>query len=413
MVRKIGIIAVLLVLGIVTSIWAMGGKPGPDKVADETVVAGNNEFALDLYAQLKAEKGNLFFSPYSISTALAITYVGSRGETEKQMANVLHFNPDQSVFHPTFAQVIYDLTGKKSKAYELNVANALWGQKDYKFLETFLDITKQHYGAGLKTVDFKNATEEVRQRINDWVEKQTKDKIKDLIKPGVLNPLTRLVLTNAIYFKGNWADQFDKKLTKAEPFTLTNGEKVDVPMMGYKGIQEFKYTKGDGFQALELPYVDNELAMTIFLPDEVDGINALEESLTAEKLSLWLKRMYQQEVIVNLPKFKLTCEFGLKDQLNAMGMTDAFILGKADFSGMTLARNADEKLHIGAVVHKAFVEVNEEGTEAAAATAVGMQAESIPEPPPVFRADHPFIFVIRDVRSGSILFMGRVMDPRG
>jgi serpin B len=407
--RKImGGIVFVLVLGLITGLWATEDKPELVKRNTQAVVAGNNTFALDFYGQLSSQSGNLFFSPYSISAALAMTYAGARGETEKQMAKVLRFDSDQSKFHPLFAQVINNLKTNKPKGYELNIANALWGQKGYGFLKPFLTLIQENYVAGLREVDFGTTTEEARQTINAWVEKETKDKIKELIKPNILNNLTRLVLTNAIYFKGNWDVQFDKEKTKDESFTLLAGEKVNVPLMGYKKMPHLKYTKGTGCQILEMPYVDKELSMVVFLPDKVDGINDLEKLLTADNLAQWLPKMYEQEVAVSLPKFKLTCDFILNDQFIALGMPDAFDNSKADFSGMT----GKKDLYISRVIHKAFVDVNEEGTEAAAATAVVMGLKGMPMPPPVFRADHPFIFMIRDMRSGSILFMGRVMDPR-
>ncbi|MFH2019298.1 MAG: serpin family protein, partial [bacterium] len=371
-----------------------------------TVVTGNNKFALDIYAQLRNQEGNLFFSPYSISTALSMTYAGARGETETQMAKTLHFNLEQKRLHPAFAQLVRNLIAEK-KGYQLNIANALWGQKGYGFLELFLQITSQNYGAGLHEIDFAGNTEDARKTINDWVEKQTQDKIKELLKPGVLDSLTRLVLTNAIYFKGNWVSQFKEEKTIIDaPFTLITSQKIKVPMMNQQ--EEFKYMEENGFQALEMPYIDNELSMVVLLPDKVDGLADLEKSLTMENLTTWLLKLRKQKIDAWLPRFKMTCEFSLADVLKSMGMSDAFALPPADFSGMT----GKKDLFISAVIHKAFVEVNEEGTEAAAATAVGIGLTSARQIP-VFRADHPFIFLIRDIRSGSILFMGRVMNPEG
>jgi len=365
----------------------------------------NTAFAIDLYAQLKKQEGNLFFSPYSISTALAMTYAGARGNTAAQMAEVLHFKLEPEVLHRAFGQLVADLNeqGKKG-AYELAVANALWGQKGYGFLKEFLDLTRENYGAGLNEVDFAGATEAVRQRINKWAEDETRGKIKDLIPKGVLTIATRLVLTNAIYFKGNWASQFKKEATRDAPFTLLDGEKVDVPMMDQR--EDFGYMERETFQALELPYVGEELSMVVLLPREVDGLTALEALLTAENLSEWLPALRKRKVQVYLPKFKMTSAFESSKALKSMGMTDAFSLALADFSGMN---GGTEPLSISKVIHKAFVDVNEEGTEAAAATAVvvhgGMGA-------PTFRADRPFLFLIRDNKSGSILFMGRVVNPK-
>ena len=382
---------------------------GGDTVAREKaklVVKGNNAFAFDLYGRLREKEGNLFLSPYSFSTALGMTYAGARGNTKTEMAKVLRFGMLDEQLHGSFGSLISDLNDRqKSKAYQLTVANALWLQKGYPFHDAFLALTKDHYEAGLENVDYSRATEAARQTINQWVERKTNDKIKDLIKPGMLNRLTRLVLTNAIYFKGSWAEEFDKKRTRERPFTMLNGKKGQVSMMSR--TDRFKYGKGDGFQILELPYKEEELSMVVFLPDAVDGLAALEGKLNAENVEKWTKGMRKRRVYVGLPKFKMTVQFGLKDVLSSMGMIDAFLGNKADFSGMTNV----ERLFISAVIHKAYVDVNEEGTEAAAATAVVMEGGAMPAPLPVFRADHPFFFMIRDNLTGSVLFMGRLTKP--
>ena len=371
------------------------------------LVQGNNRFALELYAKLREKDGNLFFSPYSISTALGMTDAGARGNTAKQMAATLHFTQFQDMLHPVFGLVIKQINGDgKPRGYELYTANALWLQSDYHFLPGFRKLIKGNYGAELREVDFKGATEETRQTINAWVEKQTKDKIKELLKPGILDELTRLVLTNAIYFKGNWASQFKKEATRDEPFLVAADKKVNVPMMHQKA--DFKYFDTAKLQLLEMPYEGKDLSMVVLLPKEVDGLADLEKSLTMTKLQDWLDRLHKSEVEVALPKFQATSEFRLDKALIDMGMKDAFDIGKADFSGMSSSRD----LYIKAVVHKAFVDVNEEGTEAAAATAVVMVDPKGLRLTPSFRADHPFLFLIRDTRYGSILFLGRVMNPK-
>jgi serpin B len=393
-------------------------RPKSKKTFEQIVVEGNNKFALELYAKLRQRKANLFFSPYSISTALAMTCAGARGQTERQMAETIHlpYGPVLIIcgdeehiqgfgvppwVHSAFGRIIKGLNARGQKGrYQLSVANALWGQKSYGFLKDFLDLIETNFDGRLTEVDFIGATESARKTINAWVEKQTNNKIKNLIPKGVLNRLTRLVLTNAIYFKGNWARQFKKDRTREAPFTLLNGDKVNVPMMNQEA--EFKYMEAEDFQALELPYVDNELSRIILLPKQVAGLPELEKVLTLKKLSQWLARLRQRKVIVSIPKFKMTSQFRLADVLKSMGMTDAFIPDVADFSGM----NGKKDLYIFAVIHKAYVDVNEEGTEAAAATGAG------PSRTPVFRADHPFLFLIRDNRSGSILFLGRVMNPK-
>jgi serpin B len=398
-----GIIQTFLLVSLALTQMATGSV-----TADrEMVVQGNNAFALDLYAKLKKNDGNLFFSPHSISTALAMTYAGARGNTEKQMAAVLHFNLEQKRLHPAFRELLDQLErGEGERDYQLSVANALWGQKGYQFLGKFLELTKENYGAGLSEVDFIGSTEAARQTINTWVESQTEDKIKELIKPGVLDSMTRLVLTNAIYFKGYWELRFEEEMTRPASFTLESGQKVQVPTM--HRTADFRYAEAEDFQALELPYKGDDLSLTIFLPKESGGLVALEQSLTAGKLASWLSSLEEQEVIVALPKFKMTSEFSLAEVLKSMGMTDAFDEHKADLSGMS----GKKDLFITAVLHKAFVEVNEEGTEAAAATGVVVALKAGPPSQPLFRADHPFLFLIRDLRSNSILFIGRVMDPR-
>jgi len=389
---------------------------------EERVVEGNSRFALQLYQKLRGGEGNLFFSPYSISTALAMTYAGARSATERQMAETLSFPTSADVLanmsvsgkpmtQPEFAEVfgciIEGLNARGGgESYELRVANALWGQKDYEFLSSFTKQVEAAYRGKLQELDFVTGAERARKTINAWVEKQTNDKIKDLIRPGVLDAMTRLVLTNAIYFKGNWASPFKEDRTREAPFTLRGGEKVQVPMMNQR--TRFGYAETAALQVLELPYAGEELSMVILLPKETDGIGALEGDLTAENLATWLGRIRQREVIVSVPKFKMTSKFSLATVLASMGMPLAFSRS-ADFSGMTGRRD----LFISAVIHQAYVDVNEEGTEAAAATAVTMKLTAIgPDRTPVFRADHPFLFMIRDVKSGSILFLGRVEDPR-
>ena len=374
-------------------------------VQTATVVQGNNAFALALYAKLRAEdQGNLFLSPYSISTALAMTYAGAKGKTAAEMAEVLHFTVPQEQLHPAFAALAAKLHGDiKKEGYQLRIANRLWGQAGYHFLPTFLQVTRDHYGAELAQVDFAQDTEAARHTINAWVEEKTEEKIKDLLAQGVLDSGTTLVLTNAIYFKGDWQRKFEAKATKDAPFLLTPQEKVTVPMMRQRG--KFAYGVVGKVQVLELPYVGKDLSMFVLLPKEVDGLADLEKSLSVETLNTWTSGLREQTVEVLLPKFKMTSGFRLEKTLGSMGMPLAFS-GEADFSGMTGQRG----LFISAVIHKAFIDVNEEGTEAAAATAVVMRA---PAPPnPIFRADHPFLFLIRDNRTGSILFLGRVINPK-
>jgi serpin B len=376
-------------------------KAGKGDVAE--VVKGNNAFAFDLYGRLRTEKGNLFFSPYSISTALAMTYAGARTDTEKEMAKTLHFALSQEKLHPGFHKLMEELNGSgKKQRYELVTANALWGQQGFKFLPAFTKTMKDDYDGGLRRVDFQNATEDSRQAINDWVKKQTKNKIKDLMPKGVLNDRTRLVLTNAIYFKAGWQKTFYKPATQDADFHTGKDTKVTVKMMSQ--TDTFPFLRGKGFQAVELPYRDDELSMVILLPSKKDGLAAFEKGITSEKVDGWLARLRNERVYVSLPRFKITGEFNLNKTLQGMGMRLAFKPRRADFSGM----NGDRRLFVQAVVHKAYVDVNEQGTEAAGATGVAIGDESAP---PQFIADHPFVFLIRHRATGSILFLGRLSQP--
>ena len=387
---------------------AQGEEPKPVAAADRTaVVEGNNAFAFALYGQLRNRNGNLFFSPESISTALAMAYAGARGSTASEMAKTLHFTLPQPQLNPAMGALLSDLNAVHD-GYQLTVANALWAQQGYTFLDAFLQLLKTDYGAGLNQVDFKGATEAARLTINRWVEQKTQDKIKDLLQPGTLAPSTRLVLTNAIYFKGDWQTQFDKAHTRDEDFYPSQTQTKKVAFMHRES--SFSYFDGGTFQLLEIPYKSKELSLVVLLPKDRSGLPALEQSLTASNTQQWLSQVVQRDkVIVALPKFKSTQQFELGGTLGAMGMAQAFS-GSADFSGMTGKRD----FAISEVIHKAYIDVNEEGTEAAAATAVGFRALAMRGPveqPPVFRADHPFIFLIRDNRSSSILFMGRMADP--
>lgn len=378
-------------------------------VSDEEVsslVQGNNRFALDLYARLGAREGNLFFSPNSISTALAMVYAGARGSTADEMARALHFDLPPDAIHASFEQLMASLgAGDAERSYALSIANRLWAQQGYEFLPQYLNLTEQRYGARVGDVDFRTATEEARIAINAWVAEQTRGKIVDLIKPGSLNATTRLVLTNAIYFKGNWHTQFKTQFTRQAPFTVSPGNSVQVDMMNQ--AETFGYADRDGVQVLELPYVDEELSMFVLLPKQVDGLAALESELTAENLDEWTRNLRRVKVNVFLPKFTMRSGFELGETLRDLGIETAF--GReADFSGMTDRSD----LFISSVVHQAFVEVNEEGTEAAAATGVQLRATSARVgPPPIFRADHPFVFMIRQKQSGAILFLGRFVEP--
>ncbi len=373
------------------------------------LVEGNNAFAVDLYGRLRAQPGNLFFSPESISTAFAMAYAGARGQTASEMQDVFHFTLPPDRLHPAMGALLKEMNAPNPN-YELRVADALWAQQDSSFLPAYTDLMQADYGAGFHRVDFKTSAETVRNTINHWVEQQTNDKIQNLIAPGVLTPLTRLVLTNAIYFKGTWLSPFHASATQDEDFQLTATQTAKSPMMHRTG--SYLYFDGGTFQELQLPYAGDNLAMVVFLPKQTAGLGALEQQFTAAHAVEWVRKMEPSEkVILTLPRFKMTEQMELSQTLAAMGMPRAFT-SAADFSGMT----GKPEFSISAAIHKAFIDVNEQGTEAAAATAIGMTTAAMrmpqPEPPPViFRADHPFLFLIRDAHSGAILFMGRVTDP--
>ncbi len=385
---------------------------------DQSVaVRDNNAFAIDLYGQLRHQSGNLFFSPESISTALAMTYAGARANTAAEMAKTLHFTLPPAKLHPAMGAL---LRGRNAPhdGYQLKEADALWAQTGYSLLPEFLTLNKDNYEAGLNQLDFKGAAEASRQTINQWVEQKTANKIKDLIQPGMIDSYTRLVLTNAIYFKGDWEKAFNKEHTKDEDFHLSAAQAIKTPLMNM--TKSFNYFDGSTFQALEIPYKNKELSMILLLPKEVEGLPAFEQSLNPAKVQQSLDQLRPAPVvIVTVPKFKMEAKFELGDTLIAMGMKEAFDQKMADFSGIASRKTMqiDGNLYISAVIHKAYVDVDEEGTEAAAATAVVTHAASghgphpPPPPPIVFRADHPFMFLIRDNRSGSILFIGRVTSP--
>jgi serpin B len=374
------------------------------------VVQGSNQFAFDLYARMRADKGNLFFSPTSISTALAMALSGASGETAAQMAKALHFEVRKDQLDAAMRDMLATWKAKEKKqGYQLSVANRLWAQTGQPFLPAYLAVTRTDYGAELARLDFAQHAEESRQAINHWIEDQTAGKIKDLILSAAQISGARLVLTNAVYFKGDWTDPFKKNLTKDEDFHLSAQQTVKAPLMHTR--HHFRYAASDGLQVLELPYGDRSLSLIVLLPEKKDGLAKLEERLTLANWQQWTQNLSSQDVIVFLPRFKTTTQFEMNPLLQSLGITSAFNPQMADFSGMTGGRD----FYVSAVLHKAYVDVNEEGTEAAAATGIIMRATAVrmprPEEPPVFRADHPFVFAIRDNRNGAVLFIGRLADP--
>jgi len=385
-------------------------SPDVDPGDQALVVEGNSAFAFDLYQALREQDGNLFYSPHSISVALAMTYAGARGQTAEQMAATLQFLLEQERLHPAFNWLDAELAGrgegaegKDDEGFRLNIVNAIWGQKDYGFLTTFLDILAENYGAGLRILDFANETEKSRLAINDWVSDQTEERIEDLIPEGVITSLTRLVLTNAIYFNAAWEYPFDEDVTTEGDFYLLDSGQVSVPMM--KQTESFGYTEGEGYQGVELRYDGGELSMVILLP-EAGNFQAFEEGLQADQVSDIISGLQPAAVALTMPKFEFDSEFSLTDTLAEMGMPIAFS-GAADFSGMT----GSPDLFISEVIHKAFVSLDEAGTEAAAATAVIMDESATPGEPAEVTIDRPFIFLIRDIETGAILFVGRVLNP--
>jgi len=410
----IGVI-ILVFAGVATAtvLFLFPYQPDQPPQADDTgstqqgiqdVVNANNKFAFDLYSELdKSESGNIFYSPYSISAALVMTHEGAKGQTADEMKSVFHF-PESNILRPNFA-AIYNEINKKDKSYELRTGNALWVQHDYPFLEDYKSRVEKYYGGKAANLDFIKETEKSRQTINTFIEEQTSDKIKDLIPQGVLNELTRLVLTNAIYFKGTWEWEFDKSDTREQDFKVTPTNVVKTPMM-YMDPEKarFNYADTGDLQILELPYKGEEISMLVLLPAE--NLDSIESSLTLEKLEEWKNQTQETKLdAIYLPKFEFDTKYTLNENLKALGMPTAFGTD-ADFSGM----DGTDWLFISSVIHQAFVKVNEEGTEAAAATAVVMDMESVPTTK-IFRADHPFIFLIQEKDTGNILFLGRVVNP--
>jgi len=346
----------------------------------------------------------------SMSTALAMAYAGAKGQTAGQMAKVMHFDQSPAEINQDFAKLIAGWnSGAKEHNFQLDIANAMWGQKGYPIQASFNQTLQANFGAAIRLLDF-GQSEQARKTINDWVAQQTQNKIPDLMPAGSIDASTRLALANAIYFKAHWDKEFYEAATAPGDFHVTSDKTTQVPMM--RQMAEFRYLKGDGFTALEMTYADNSFSMIAFLPDKADGLANFEKSLTADKLLGAIDQIGNksaQDVQVMFPKFKITEELMLNDTLSAMGMPLAFS-NQADFSGMNAGR---EPLYISAAVHKAYVDVDEKGTEAAGATGLGVRATAMPLRIAQFKADHPFFFVIRDNRSGGLLFMGRIVNPKG
>lgn len=369
------------------------------------VAKAPNEFAFDLYGQLRQTEGNLFFSPASVSTALAMTYAGAAAQTKAEMAHVLHLDAADERVHQGFRELTRILNSNGER-YQLRMANRLWGLEGYPFRPEFLQVTRDDYGAELAPLGF-NKPDKAAHTINRWIAKQTEGKIDQMISPSMIDPLTRLLLVNAIYFKAAWQDEFWKGATEEAPFHVSADEDAKVPMM--RQLEHFSYAETDDAQILELPYVGGDLAMVVLLPKQTDGLAELEQTATAGQLDQWIAEFELRRVEVFLPKFNITWQAPLTDPLQSLGMTSAFDKEDADFSGMSSA----EEIWLSSVLHAAFVMVDEEGTEAAAVTVAWAAAEAPAhdDTPVVFRADQPFLFLIRDLRTGAILFLGRLQNP--
>lgn len=378
----------------------------------EQLSSANSLFALELFRTLNESNptGNIFFSPFSISSALAMVFLGTKGSTAAQLSKTFHFDSVEDV-HSRFQSLNAEVS-KRGAAHTLKLANRLYGEKTYNFLPEFLTSTQKMYGADLAPVDFQHASEDARKEINQWVKGQTEGKIPELLAMGVVDSMTKLVLVNAIYFKGLWEEKFMKQDTTDAPFRLNKKNTKSVKMMYQKKKFFFGYISDLKCKVLEMPYQGGELSMLILLPEDIEdestGLKKIEEQITLEKLREWTKRenLENIDVHVKLPRFKIEESYILNSNLGRLGLQDLFNSSKADLSGMSGSRD----LFISKIVHKAFVEVNEEGTEAAATTA-GIATFCMLLPEEEFTADHPFVFFIRHNPTANVLFLGRVCSP--
>jgi serpin B len=391
----------------------IGRAPAMAVAGDDlaALIAGNTDFAFSLYRELAADDGNLFFSPHSISVALAMVSAGARGETRAEIAEALSFRLEEPALHEAFNALDLALAsrgegamGRDGEPFRLRVVNAAWAQRGYPFLTPYLDTLARYYGAGLNLLDFAAEAEPSRRLINDWVAGETEQRIPEMLPAGTINSLTRLVLTNAVYFNAAWASPFRRGATTPEPFTLLDGTVIEVPTMAQDGM--FRHARVDGLTALELDYDGREVAILLLMGDA--DFQGFEAALSPDLLDRVLEALSPAGVVLRLPRFESRTSAALTPVLRNLGMHDAFLPGLADLSGIDGQRD----LYLTDVLHEAFVLLDEEGTEAAAATAAIIAPTSAP-PDVVVRFDRPFVFAIRDVESGAVLFMGRVLDPRG
>jgi len=400
--------------GYVKSNLARETSPDVDSSQVESLASGNTDFSLSFYNEINENNGNIVFSPFSISLALSMALAGAETTTEAGMLEALQFTLPEAEVHPAFNALLLQIEesqqGAKNKdkddEFKLNIANSIWGQSGFDFKEAFLNTLAQNYGAGMYNVDFAQQPEDARVAINDWVEDETEDKIKDLIPPGAINPLTRLVLANAIYFNGSWLIPFDEENTHDAEFTLLDGSTTTVDMMALAG-ESFNYLDGENYQVVQLPYFSTDFIMTIIVPDS-DAFADVENALSVEMLDEIRNTVSNQPVDIQLPKYDFETTVNANEPLAALGMAEAFDMNAADFTGIT----QEQGLYITDVLHKATITVDEGGTEAAAATAIIIGIKSaMPEEAVSLVIDRPFLFFIQHQPTGSILFMGRVTQP--
>jgi serpin B len=398
---KKNLLSLVVFFLVLSAIFATAEQNPALETQSSSIISDNNNFAFNFYREIAVKKGNIFISPISISSALSMTYAGAVGETAEQMKKALSFSLPRENLFPAF-KTLFQKINKKNSSHELCIVNSIWPHENYKFREDFITLLKNYYGVEIQYLNY-NRPQEACEIVNKWIEEKTKDKIKDLLSAPPVNDLTKLILVNAIYFKGQWEKEFDKKDTKAMPFKISQQENINVNMMNKK--METGYFEDEDLQVLSLPYKGNEISFYAVLPKKDFGIDELEQKLDSAKFAEMKKKIRQEEVKIFLPKFKVTVSSSLEKYFKQLGMVDAFNK-KADFSGM----DGTNALYISAILHKAFVELNEEGTEAAAATAVVMGLKCIPPAMPTFKADHPFIFLICG-KDGEIFFMGRISNP--
>lgn len=379
-------------------------------ISPEKIAAGINQFGIDLLRQIAGQDlQNTFYSPFSISSALAMSYAGARGNTADEMQKVLHYGPQKPAFHAVYGTLIGGLQSVDDSSFTVNVANALWVQKDYTLRKQYLEIVKEFYRSEAREMDFTGDAEGSRQTINNWISERTKERIKDLVPAGSIDALTRLILTNAVYFNAEWMEHFNKQMTRKEQFYPLKGEPYPVDMM-YQRLY-YQFSSGNSYDVLEIDYKGGEHSMLIFLPDKQKELVSLIENFSLSDIALHDSIKNAEDVILYLPKFRMESRYELAELLKALGMREAFG-AQADFRGISATISKD--LLISEVIHKAFIEVDEKKTEAAAATAVVMKMTAMPpapRAPRIFRADHPFLFMIREKSSGTLLFLGCLVAP--